>query len=126
MPFFWSLKERPNNVKNGCSGSTDDSELNTTPDGQVLQVLLSPTKTFINVEYLQPDIWGGSVWFGYMRNKSVYVFPQFKNYNICLSSNRSALWQTLILFLCLSTLKVVASREKGESQKWYVHEEIDV
>ncbi|XP_049920313.1 diacylglycerol kinase, alpha a isoform X2 [Epinephelus moara] len=32
------IKERPNNVKNGCSGSTDDSELNTTPDGQVLQI----------------------------------------------------------------------------------------
>uniref|UniRef100_A0A8D0D7X9 Diacylglycerol kinase, alpha a n=1 Tax=Sander lucioperca TaxID=283035 RepID=A0A8D0D7X9_SANLU len=32
------VKERPNNVKNGCSGSTDDSELNTTPDGQVLQI----------------------------------------------------------------------------------------
>uniref|UniRef100_A0A4W6FEF2 Diacylglycerol kinase n=1 Tax=Lates calcarifer TaxID=8187 RepID=A0A4W6FEF2_LATCA len=29
------IKERPNN---GCSGSTDDSELNTTPDGQVLQI----------------------------------------------------------------------------------------
>uniref|UniRef100_A0A673CR43 Diacylglycerol kinase n=1 Tax=Sphaeramia orbicularis TaxID=375764 RepID=A0A673CR43_9TELE len=32
------IKERPNNVKNGCSVSTDDSELNTTPDGQVLQI----------------------------------------------------------------------------------------
>lgn len=32
------IKERPNNVKNGCSSSTDDSELNTTPDGQVLQI----------------------------------------------------------------------------------------
>lgn len=50
--LFWSLKERPNNVKNGCSGSTDDSELNTTPDGQVLQVLFSPPKAFINTEYL--------------------------------------------------------------------------
>lgn len=35
------LKERPNNVKNGCAASADDSELNTTPDGQVLQVVLS-------------------------------------------------------------------------------------
>lgn len=33
------LQERPNNVKNGCSASADDSELNTTPDGQVLQVV---------------------------------------------------------------------------------------
>ncbi|XP_041656137.1 diacylglycerol kinase, alpha a [Cheilinus undulatus] len=32
------IKERPNNVKNGCSSSADDSELNTTPDGQVLQI----------------------------------------------------------------------------------------
>lgn len=32
------IKERPNNVKNGCSASADDSELNTTPDGQVLQI----------------------------------------------------------------------------------------
>uniref|UniRef100_A0A672IPX5 Diacylglycerol kinase n=1 Tax=Salarias fasciatus TaxID=181472 RepID=A0A672IPX5_SALFA len=32
------IKERPNSVKNGCSASTDDSELNTTPDGQVLQI----------------------------------------------------------------------------------------
>ncbi|KAM9344186.1 diacylglycerol kinase, alpha a [Pholidichthys leucotaenia] len=32
------IKERPNNVKNGCTGSADDSELNTTPDGQVLQI----------------------------------------------------------------------------------------
>ncbi|XP_056896596.1 diacylglycerol kinase, alpha a isoform X2 [Takifugu flavidus] len=30
------IKERPNSVKNGCSG--DDSDLNTTPDGQVLQI----------------------------------------------------------------------------------------
>ncbi|KAG7221721.1 hypothetical protein INR49_000088 [Caranx melampygus] len=30
--------ERPNNVKNGCAGSNDDNELNTTPDGQVLQI----------------------------------------------------------------------------------------
>lgn len=43
--LFLSLKERPNNVKNGGSGAADDSELNTTPDGQVLQVLLLfPTK----------------------------------------------------------------------------------
>jgi len=37
--FCFSPKERPNNVKNGSSGSTDDSELNITPDGQVLQVV---------------------------------------------------------------------------------------
>lgn len=42
--LFCSLKERPNNVKNGCSGSSEDSELNTTPDGQVLQVLFCPLK----------------------------------------------------------------------------------
>uniref|UniRef100_A0A669DI18 Diacylglycerol kinase n=1 Tax=Oreochromis niloticus TaxID=8128 RepID=A0A669DI18_ORENI len=36
------IKERPNNVKNGCSGSGDDSELNTTPDGQVLQICPVP------------------------------------------------------------------------------------
>uniref|UniRef100_A0A672IUJ0 Diacylglycerol kinase n=1 Tax=Salarias fasciatus TaxID=181472 RepID=A0A672IUJ0_SALFA len=35
---FLFQKERPNSVKNGCSASTDDSELNTTPDGQVLQI----------------------------------------------------------------------------------------
>ena len=50
--LFWSLKERPNNVKNGCSASADDSELNTTPDGQVLQVFLSPTKAFNNAEHV--------------------------------------------------------------------------
>lgn len=44
--FFRYLKERPNNVKNGCSASMDDSELNTTPDGQVLQVVLVPSKSF--------------------------------------------------------------------------------
>uniref|UniRef100_A0A8C5GSQ5 Diacylglycerol kinase n=1 Tax=Gouania willdenowi TaxID=441366 RepID=A0A8C5GSQ5_GOUWI len=32
------IKERQNIVKNGCSSSTDDSDLNTTPDGQVLQI----------------------------------------------------------------------------------------
>ncbi|MEQ2306226.1 hypothetical protein AMECASPLE_005979 [Ameca splendens] len=32
------IKERPNNMKNGCSGSTDDGDLNITPDGQVLQI----------------------------------------------------------------------------------------
>eukprot|EP00064_Thunnus_orientalis_P017169 superscaffoldBa00003572_g17249 len=37
------IKERPNNVKNGCSGSTDESELNTTPDGQVLQISPVPS-----------------------------------------------------------------------------------
>uniref|UniRef100_A0A8C9ZTZ9 Diacylglycerol kinase n=1 Tax=Sander lucioperca TaxID=283035 RepID=A0A8C9ZTZ9_SANLU len=36
--LYGTNTERPNNVKNGCSGSTDDSELNTTPDGQVLQI----------------------------------------------------------------------------------------
>ncbi|XP_024149381.1 diacylglycerol kinase, alpha a [Oryzias melastigma] len=36
------VKERPNNVKNGCSGSADDSELNITPDGQVLQIIPVP------------------------------------------------------------------------------------
>uniref|UniRef100_A0A668TJ83 Diacylglycerol kinase n=1 Tax=Oreochromis aureus TaxID=47969 RepID=A0A668TJ83_OREAU len=36
------IKERPNNVKNGCLGSGDDSELNTTPDGQVLQICPVP------------------------------------------------------------------------------------
>lgn len=56
--LFWSLKERPNNVKNGCSSSTDDSELNTTPDGQVLQVLFSPPKAFINTEYLMSRLNG--------------------------------------------------------------------
>lgn len=49
LPLFCSLKERPNNVKNGCSGSTDDSELNTTPDGQVLQVLSCPVKAFLSL-----------------------------------------------------------------------------
>lgn len=48
--FFRSLKERPNNVKNGCSASMDDSELNTTPDGQVLQVVLSLQEAFINIK----------------------------------------------------------------------------
>uniref|UniRef100_A0A3B5MHX5 Diacylglycerol kinase n=1 Tax=Xiphophorus couchianus TaxID=32473 RepID=A0A3B5MHX5_9TELE len=32
------IKERPNNVKNGCSASTDDGDFNITPDGQVLQI----------------------------------------------------------------------------------------
>ncbi|XP_036446540.1 diacylglycerol kinase, alpha a [Colossoma macropomum] len=32
------IKERPNCVKNGCSGVTDDTDHNTTPDGQVLQI----------------------------------------------------------------------------------------
>ncbi|KAL4623696.1 diacylglycerol kinase alpha [Arapaima gigas] len=32
------IKERPNSLKNGCGGLGDDSELNTTPDGQVLQI----------------------------------------------------------------------------------------
>uniref|UniRef100_A0A3Q0SAJ1 Diacylglycerol kinase n=1 Tax=Amphilophus citrinellus TaxID=61819 RepID=A0A3Q0SAJ1_AMPCI len=36
------IKERPNSVKNCCSGSRDDSELNTTPDGQVLQICPVP------------------------------------------------------------------------------------
>uniref|UniRef100_A0A8C7ZXG0 Diacylglycerol kinase n=1 Tax=Oryzias sinensis TaxID=183150 RepID=A0A8C7ZXG0_9TELE len=36
------VKERPNNMKNGCSGTADDSELNITPDGQVLQILPVP------------------------------------------------------------------------------------
>lgn len=31
-------KERPNCVKNGCAFASDDSDHNTTPDGQVLQV----------------------------------------------------------------------------------------
>ncbi|KAK0138290.1 Diacylglycerol kinase alpha [Merluccius polli] len=35
---FVSVKERPNLVKNGCTSSTEDCELNTTPDGQVLQI----------------------------------------------------------------------------------------
>lgn len=46
------IKERPNNVKNGCSGSGDDSELNTTPDGQVLQICpvlnAHPLLVFVN------------------------------------------------------------------------------
>uniref|UniRef100_A0A667YWN3 Diacylglycerol kinase n=1 Tax=Myripristis murdjan TaxID=586833 RepID=A0A667YWN3_9TELE len=32
------IKERSNNIKNGCTSSAEDSELNTTPDGQVLQI----------------------------------------------------------------------------------------
>uniref|UniRef100_A0AAR2IXR9 Diacylglycerol kinase n=1 Tax=Pygocentrus nattereri TaxID=42514 RepID=A0AAR2IXR9_PYGNA len=32
------IKDRPNCVKNGCSGVTDDTDHNTTPDGQVLQI----------------------------------------------------------------------------------------
>ncbi|XP_018616170.1 diacylglycerol kinase, alpha a [Scleropages formosus] len=32
------IKERSNNLKNGCGPFGDDSELNTTPDGQVLQI----------------------------------------------------------------------------------------
>uniref|UniRef100_A0A672IT97 Diacylglycerol kinase n=1 Tax=Salarias fasciatus TaxID=181472 RepID=A0A672IT97_SALFA len=35
---IYPVIKRPNSVKNGCSASTDDSELNTTPDGQVLQI----------------------------------------------------------------------------------------
>uniref|UniRef100_A0A671VMM7 Diacylglycerol kinase n=1 Tax=Sparus aurata TaxID=8175 RepID=A0A671VMM7_SPAAU len=35
---IYPVIKRPNNVKNGCSASADDSELNTTPDGQVLQI----------------------------------------------------------------------------------------
>uniref|UniRef100_A0A7N6FLJ1 Diacylglycerol kinase n=1 Tax=Anabas testudineus TaxID=64144 RepID=A0A7N6FLJ1_ANATE len=46
------IKERPNNVKNGCSGSLEDSELNTTPDGQVLQISpvpnTNPLLVFVN------------------------------------------------------------------------------
>uniref|UniRef100_A0A7N6FCW6 Diacylglycerol kinase n=1 Tax=Anabas testudineus TaxID=64144 RepID=A0A7N6FCW6_ANATE len=45
-------QERPNNVKNGCSGSLEDSELNTTPDGQVLQISpvpnTNPLLVFVN------------------------------------------------------------------------------
>uniref|UniRef100_A0AAR2JXV5 Diacylglycerol kinase n=1 Tax=Pygocentrus nattereri TaxID=42514 RepID=A0AAR2JXV5_PYGNA len=33
-----SIPDRPNCVKNGCSGVTDDTDHNTTPDGQVLQI----------------------------------------------------------------------------------------
>lgn len=32
------IKERPNCVKNGCAFASDDSDHNTTPDGQVLQI----------------------------------------------------------------------------------------
>lgn len=31
-------QERQNSIKNGCSYTGDDSEHNTTPDGQILQV----------------------------------------------------------------------------------------
>ncbi|KAL6119514.1 dgka [Pungitius sinensis] len=48
------IKERPNNVKNGSSGSADDSELNTTPDGQVLQISpvpnTHPLLVFVNLK----------------------------------------------------------------------------
>ena len=38
-PSLSLVQERPNSLKNGCSSSVEDSELqNTTPDGQVLQV----------------------------------------------------------------------------------------
>uniref|UniRef100_A0A673N1T0 Diacylglycerol kinase n=1 Tax=Sinocyclocheilus rhinocerous TaxID=307959 RepID=A0A673N1T0_9TELE len=32
------IKERPNCIKNGCAFASDDSDHNTTPDGQVLQI----------------------------------------------------------------------------------------
>lgn len=68
--FFRSLKERPNNVKNGCSASMDDSELNTTPDGQVLQVVLSLRKAFINIK----------------ASISCKTYVMFSTHHVCLSS----------------------------------------
>lgn len=56
LVLFWSLKERPNNVKNGCSASADDSELNTTPDGQVLQVFFKLLLS-LNIYNLKSE-WG--------------------------------------------------------------------
>uniref|UniRef100_A0A8C9WFT7 Diacylglycerol kinase n=1 Tax=Scleropages formosus TaxID=113540 RepID=A0A8C9WFT7_SCLFO len=38
LPHCHGGKERSNNLKNGCGPFGDDSELNTTPDGQVLQI----------------------------------------------------------------------------------------
>lgn len=49
--FNLSVKERPNNVKNGCAGSSDDNELNTTPDGQVLQVRTQLVLSFFFYQY---------------------------------------------------------------------------